>query len=388
MAKILIRNLKPIEYVEFDLKQVNLFIGPQSSGKSTILKVACFCRWLEKHIYNSGVCQLKDMNFKNKLCTFARMSDIAFSDDTEIIYEGDLLVLHYSGKKVTHEIKHKSTYQNNKLAYIPSERSLVSAIPRLRVFYKSRAYDNILNYIEEWTEVRESYQKRFKIQKLDIDYQYDKEWDRDHVFLNNGEEIPLSLTPSGYQSVVPLYIQLNYYTDTMFTQGLGQPTVNEKEYFMNKYAQEPDLLKKEKTFEQYLKEKREYTYSQLFIEEPEQNLFPTTQANLVDDIVKGITGNGRENYLFMSTHSPYILTRLNNLIEAAEASKMYQDKVRNLISDDYLLPYDKVNAFYVDNGKVESIMNKEYKMIRSDEIDRISEDINDFHYQLEDMKDE
>lgn len=32
------------------LKDVNVIIGEQSIGKSCVLKVACFCTWVEKRI--------------------------------------------------------------------------------------------------------------------------------------------------------------------------------------------------------------------------------------------------------------------------------------------------------------------------------------------------
>lgn len=50
MKKLLIRNFGPIREAEIELKRVNLIIGPQSSGKSTVLKIACFCDWMERQI--------------------------------------------------------------------------------------------------------------------------------------------------------------------------------------------------------------------------------------------------------------------------------------------------------------------------------------------------
>ena len=50
MKKLIIHNFGPIETVAIELKRVNLILGPQSSGKSTVLKVACFCDWMERQI--------------------------------------------------------------------------------------------------------------------------------------------------------------------------------------------------------------------------------------------------------------------------------------------------------------------------------------------------
>ena len=50
MKKLTIENIGPIEHVDLDLKRVNVIIGPQSAGKSCVLKIACFCAWAEKRI--------------------------------------------------------------------------------------------------------------------------------------------------------------------------------------------------------------------------------------------------------------------------------------------------------------------------------------------------
>lgn len=48
MASLEIRNLGPVKNVDLVINTVNVIIGPQSSGKSTIAKVISFCQWLEK----------------------------------------------------------------------------------------------------------------------------------------------------------------------------------------------------------------------------------------------------------------------------------------------------------------------------------------------------
>ena len=50
MKRLTIDNIGPIEHVELDIKRINVIIGPQSAGKSCILKIACFCAWAEKRI--------------------------------------------------------------------------------------------------------------------------------------------------------------------------------------------------------------------------------------------------------------------------------------------------------------------------------------------------
>jgi predicted ATPase len=49
MASIKIRNIGPITKADFDLNKINVFMGPQSSGKSTIAKICSQCSWYEKN---------------------------------------------------------------------------------------------------------------------------------------------------------------------------------------------------------------------------------------------------------------------------------------------------------------------------------------------------
>ena len=54
MSTITIKNIGPIkEVVEISLNRINVFMGPQSSGKSTIAKIISFCTWVEKDVATS-----------------------------------------------------------------------------------------------------------------------------------------------------------------------------------------------------------------------------------------------------------------------------------------------------------------------------------------------
>ena len=48
MARLIVKNVGPIKDIDIELKKVNVFMGPQSCGKSTLAKIISFCSWLEK----------------------------------------------------------------------------------------------------------------------------------------------------------------------------------------------------------------------------------------------------------------------------------------------------------------------------------------------------
>ena len=60
MSKIRIKNIGPIvDSGDITLSAVMLIVGKQSSGKSTFMKILCFCRWIEKRIMLDGENLLK-----------------------------------------------------------------------------------------------------------------------------------------------------------------------------------------------------------------------------------------------------------------------------------------------------------------------------------------
>lgn len=50
MRHLVIKNFGPICNADLQLGQVNVLIGMQSSGKSCVLKTACYCTWVEKRL--------------------------------------------------------------------------------------------------------------------------------------------------------------------------------------------------------------------------------------------------------------------------------------------------------------------------------------------------
>lgn len=39
MNRLIVKDIGPIKYVDLDLKKINVFIGPQGKGKSTLAKI-------------------------------------------------------------------------------------------------------------------------------------------------------------------------------------------------------------------------------------------------------------------------------------------------------------------------------------------------------------
>jgi hypothetical protein len=98
--------------------------------------------------------------------------------------------------------------------------------------------------------------------------------------------------------------------------------------------------------------------SMYFIEEPEAHLFPFSQKKIIN--LLAYIHNKTNCKFLMTTHSPYILTALNNLLLAHSAynsiPKKSQKKVDDLVSKDLHIDFNEIYAYSIQNGKVEKIL--------------------------------
>ena len=92
MKRIIIRDLGPIAEADISLKDINVVIGEQSIGKSCVLKVSCFCTWVEKRIsieQNAKSFEKKGV-FMDELVNFHRLNGYVH-ENTYIGYESDFI---------------------------------------------------------------------------------------------------------------------------------------------------------------------------------------------------------------------------------------------------------------------------------------------------------
>ena len=107
--------------------------------------------------------------------------------------------------------------------------------------------------------------------------------------------------------------------------------------------------------------------SQLFIEEPEAHLFPESQKLIIDLIA--LFANNADNKVVITTHSPYILAAINNLLYALVIGKKNEQAVSEIIDPLLWLDYKRLGVYFVENGTIRSILDEDLKMIKNEEID-------------------
>jgi predicted ATP-binding protein involved in virulence len=117
----------------------------------------------------------------------------------------------------------------------------------------------------------------------------------------------------------------------------------------------------------------------LHIEEPEAHLFPATQRQVVEFIAEVFRiQNGGMN-LVITTHSPYILTAFNNLLQAGlryeDASPAVAKKLEAIVPSSRALKRGELTAYLLEDGGAKKILDEETHLVDAAIIDRVSDDM-------------
>lgn len=109
------------------------------------------------------------------------------------------------------------------------------------------------------------------------------------------------------------------------------------------------------------------------IEEPESHLFPESQKFITELIA---LVNNFHHSVVLTTHSPYVLGTLNNLLYAGQTPLNLHSQASEIISELLWVNYNSFNAWFVKNGGIEPCLDSEVRLIENEKIDEISKVIN------------
>ena len=218
MRKIEIRNLGALGRVNMTLDRINVIIGPQSLGKSTVLKVASYCSWVEKRIELTQDHEqfAQEGVFISELVSFHKLSGYV-KPDTFIRYESDHMKFAYNNKTGAFDFEWKEghwDYCRPKVSYIPSERNLVAAIPNW--YEVSMGRNNIRDFMTDWETARQTVDEDLEILDLDVSYHFESSGKKDKVLSRHASPLDFTNTSSGLQSLIPLFVHLNYLYTTQY----------------------------------------------------------------------------------------------------------------------------------------------------------------------------
>lgn len=426
MSILKIRNFGPISNLEIDAdKNINMIIGPQASGKSTIGKMLFFCKKIRDY-YVDFILQdvtfsqmhpnelyinfLKYIRKKFMGCfgTTKHMQSFEvsysyqngqavmlslrqgyaffrFSDGLEEKIRSSLLDAYGIYKKnqsqinidfiakfnskieLKNEIKiHFTEFANvifgsdEDIIYIPAGRSLLSVLSdQLDVIDLSILDLPMKEFIERLRITRTRFGT--KLDGVINDYLKTVQGQIKNMDINIAKELIKSILKAEYVSDTDG--EKLYFDDTHWVKLIyGSSGQQESLWIL--------LL----LFVVILENKKSY----IVLEEPEAHLYPVAQKYIVELIA--LTMNSSNSKFLVTTHSPYILSSANLLIQSAIVENQIASKNEGTIIKKQLrVSPKKISAYKIgDNGNttLRNIIDAPSGLIESIEIDSISERIN------------
>jgi predicted ATPase len=214
MSKIKIKNFGPIgngldiNDGFIDIKKITIFIGNQATGKSTIVKIYSVFLWLEKMLYRDTLTyDLVKENFVNSYCAYQGL-ELFFKDDTYLYYKGKAFSFIYENQQLEIIKSNINNYLSPQVVYTPAERNFLSSINNPT---NLKNLPKILSaFLSEFEKAKEDI-SNIQLPLDNLIFEYEKETKKSFIGGNN-HKIPLSVSASGVQSLLPIYLISKFFS--------------------------------------------------------------------------------------------------------------------------------------------------------------------------------
>lgn len=372
MSRIKIKNFGPIKdgYTEndgwIDIKKVTVFIGNQGSGKSTVAKLISTFTWIEKALvrgdYNIKWFERKN-KLKNQYLNYHRLENYFKTnggDDTIIEYEGEAYSIKFINGSLSINESTNKNYLLPQIMYVPAERNFITYVKTPKELKLSS--DSLKEFLTEFDNAKNELKGLMRLPINNIDIEYDKLNDTINL-KGEGYKVKLTEASSGFQSLVPLYMVSNYLANSVKKQSeINKEPMSSEELQRFKKGVEDIWSNNNLTDEQkraalsVLSSKFNKSAFINIVEEPEQNLFPSSQWQILQSLLSFNEMN-KGNKLIMTTHSPYIINYLSisiqgkyleNKIKKAVKGSEYLSKLYHVVPEKALVSSSNIVVYQLD----------------------------------------
>ncbi len=360
IVRLIIHSFGPLSEVDIVFDKYTLLTGKQASGKSTIAKLYSMFTWMEKGMVRGIVSDkyiMQYSRFQNKYCAYHRL-ETYFNKDTFISFYG----LHYNftyekGKLKIDEIDHKITYNVAKVMYVPAERNYLSTTDNTSGL--KNLPESLQTFLEEFDNAKLTLKNGYRLPINNMVFEYDA-LNKIPWLKGNDYEVRLSAASSGYQSVLPLTLVTKYLSDTVLDNA-GKKDLDQQERQQIdkevKKVMNDTTLSEDVKFAMLRSISSRFKYSRFvnIVEEPEQNLYPESQMNVLYDLL-AYANCMEHNRLVLTTHSPYIV---NYFTLAAKAYELYyrlpvtnalRGRVSEIVSEQSMVNPFKLHIYELKDG--------------------------------------
>jgi hypothetical protein len=401
IERIVIENFKGIKKLDLEVRPFTVLIGPQSVGKSTTAKLLYYFKDIVRETIQAAIAEPESsleshlikrfLNFLPPPTRKSGKSVIRYSVGKEVflltsggtgdsnwcielpkIFRDEFAAVKNEISKPSKQtddaryaLEFNSEYKfrgglKKKLGphfffapqFIPAGRSFYAHIEKDPVSFFERATLDpfIAEFGKRLSRLKDDFsralprpddkrpkvaQRAAQLAEQLLSGRYQPEGNRDFIIIGDGQRIPGALWSSGQQESFPLV------------------------FFLYRLCQF-GLIDES-----------------LFVEEPEAHLFPASQRNMVELLALAFNARAGKLTLFITTHSPYILSTLNVLLRAGQlgGNKLNNGANGGVVNPLEALASNSVGSYYMDQNECHSIIDTETGLIDGSGIDDVSGEI-------------
>ena len=383
--RLIVKSFGPVKDLDIIFKKVTLFIGDQGTGKSCLAKLFSMFKWTEKVLSQKKykLSYFEQYNrFKTKLCAYHRIGSFIY-ENSYIKFEGNLYDFLYENGNFSVTEKNRDIKGISKVMYVPAERSIVSVAENKSKLLKELP-DSSETFSDEFVNAKKFFQSGYNLPFDGLRFEYDSLNDTGWIHGAN-YKVRLINASSGIQSSLPMCIVSEYLSSKISDKEEVKLSKEEKDKLEKRVA---EIMQNEE-YSDSIKDMmiRQLSYANRYdrliniVEEPELNLFPRSQMEVLKSLVLN-NASSDENMLVFTTHSPYSLAIINTMIMGAKAYANANEELRNQIESilpvKYQINDDDIAAYRLSSSKeiyCQSVINPNTGLISKNELDSASDDI-------------
>lgn len=406
MSRIRIKYFGPIKEGSvdndgwIDIKKVTVFIGDQGSGKSTIAKLISNFVWMEKALVRGDYDEkwfARKNRLKNTFLEYHRLENYLPVDDNKTLIEYDGLAynIKYENKVLTVTQKEIDNYPLPQIMYVPAERNFIAYVKTAKELRLSS--DSLQEFLTEFENAKSEIRGLLKLPINNTELEYDRLNDTLNL-KGNDYKIKLVEASSGFQSLVPLFIVTDFLANSVKKRSENSESMNSEERQRFKKGVNEIYNNNELTDEQRrialsaLSAKFNKTSFVNIVEEPEQNLFPSSQWHMLQSLL-AFNNMNVTNKLILTTHSPYLINYLTlavkaDMVKSNLNNETSKEKLAKIVPLESTVKTDDLVIYEMDEeiGIIHKLAD--YKGLPSDEneLNIELEDANESFAQLQEIE--
>lgn len=430
-GRLVVRNFSCLKNADFRLARVNVLIGPQGSGKSLTAKLLYFCLELLSNFQSAAEQELPIDQYKANvgknfsqwfppkawggerfsiyfeseqfsIRILRRLSKGEVADDVSVqfspwfeeVYRWAVHLHHQQRRRIETNDAEAVPWDIDRAyrirdmvwkrvakdlgsgairsqTYIPAGRSFFTSIGRLvagieqgasldpvtirfaRMLFALREYSASQFYYARLG--KEFLAKRKNMMMRLLGGEVRKENETEYVLMADGRKVPFACLSSGQQELLPMLLLMNHFTEIdAYSKLRNLPEAGEL----------------------------------LYIEEPEAHLFPAMQGQLMEFLIGLLVAQSRRN-LFITTHSPYIMSKLNVFLKAGQLArrKKRTQAIERIVRRETWITSEMLSAMAIKDGEFISLLGDD-DLIDAEYLDQVSEDISREYSELLELESE